>query len=84
MNEARKSPGCWALTHASFTQSLEPSQMPYPGKWLSGFQYRNWWEKAWMWAGQQVASHLPLEVFHLPVSLIHLHPIHVLGQEHIV
>lgn len=40
--------------------------------------------KAWVQAGQQVAPHLPLEVFHLPVSLIHLHPIHVLGQEHIV
>lgn len=26
----------------------------------------------------------PLEVFHLPISLIHLHPIHVLGQEHVV
>jgi hypothetical protein len=34
--------------------------------------------------GEQAASHLPLEVLHLTVSLIHLHPIHILGQEHIV
>lgn len=48
-------------------------------------------ERAWG-AGEALASrvqgdrrpHLPLEVLHLPVSLIHLHPIRVLGQEHIV
>lgn len=34
--------------------------------------------------GKAGSPHLPLEVLHLSVSLIHLHPIQVLGQEHIV
>lgn len=34
--------------------------------------------------GKAGSPHLPLKVFHLSVGLIHLHPIQVLGQEHIV